>query len=122
MSSDYSTSCPKCYGAGKTEAGPCMDCAGTGLPPDPPTPNAQRIESLGGRYFAIGLSSGVEIHAHASRVEIKDGSAVLLDPQDRVLMAFGVGGWTYVYAASMIDGIPIAAEHWPGVLAEGFRR
>jgi hypothetical protein len=65
-------------------------------------------------YWCIGLVDGTEIHVHADQLRFPaDGGLVLaVDKEYGVNFAFAAGRWSFVYAASVIDGGAVAVEHW----------
>ena len=93
----------------------------------------------GNYYWAVGLPDGRECFVQANEVKIDDGALLVIGhyhkPRgrrehderpyadwslpcegcdlDRTLMAFAPGAWTACYAASVIDGDPVAVDHLP---------
>jgi hypothetical protein len=75
----------------------------------------ERDERYGSYYWCVGLVDGTEIHLHADALRIDDGALMLervRGDERSVNMAFAAGRWSYVYAASVIDGGAVAVEHW----------
>lgn len=85
-------------------------------------------DQYGSMYWSVGLPDGREVMLRADRMEITDGVLTAwtysrIDPadDDRVrriprdepyaTMAFAPGAWMTFYAASMLDGRPVAADH-----------
>jgi hypothetical protein len=78
-----------------------------------------------GRYsWSVGLSDGREVHVMLDEIEVLDSGALrcagalrehpgdpvpTYDPETTLLLA--AGAWTHAYAASLIDGSPIAVGH-----------
>jgi hypothetical protein len=74
-------------------------------------------EQHGRHYWCIktNLSESGEIFLLADEIEIRDGALLFLSCREHsVNMAFAAGQWTAVYIASVIDGTPLAVEHWRG--------
>lgn len=73
----------------------------------------------GERYWAIGLPDGTRIYLFADRIDVTPSGALLAFREGSVVsdvnVAFPPGAWQYVYAASMLDGGPVAASDWPGL-------
>jgi hypothetical protein len=71
-------------------------------------------------YWCVGLADekNTEVYAHADRVEFAPSGGVVLlrdrDEQSSPTLAFAAGRWSFVYAASVIDGSAVSVEHWPG--------
>jgi len=66
-------------------------------------------------YWCIGLVDGTEIHVHADDLRFYDGALILervKEDRSTVNMAFAAGRWSFIYAASVIDGGAVAVEHW----------
>ncbi|WP_405860164.1 hypothetical protein OG407_20980 [Streptomyces sp. NBC_01515] len=67
-------------------------------------------------YWRIDLTSGEVVHAHADEVEILTSGALVLRKADEeaplVLLAFAVGEWKNVQAASVMDGHAVCVDHW----------
>ncbi len=74
-----------------------------------------------------------QIYVHADRVEITSAGVLVLmrdtrynatravrEPHEHPHpnLVFAVGSWSYVFAASVIDGAAVAVEHWKGEVAE----
>ena len=66
----------------------------------------------GDRYFCIKLTTQKDIYAFAEHVDIVDGAIVLRASDGQISFALASGQWEYCYAASCIDGSPLAVEHW----------
>ena len=89
-------------------------------------------ERYGQFYWCVGLSDGKEVYANADETEITDAGALALwrttDPGPdfarvpakarHMTLAFAPGRWVFVYAASVIDGHAVAANHWEGQILE----
>ena len=63
------------------------------------------------------VDNGGDIYLHADAMRIDDGALVFMQRKtdglyDTVVVA--AGSWSVVYAASVIDGSPVAVEHWDG--------
>ncbi len=72
-------------------------------------------ERYGEYYWCVGLVDGTEIHLHADDLHFDDGALILervKEDRSTVNMAFAAGRWSFVYAASVIDGGAVAVEHW----------
>ncbi|HEV8714710.1 MAG TPA: hypothetical protein VGX03_18005, partial [Candidatus Binatia bacterium] len=76
-------------------------------------------------YWCVGTTEQgqngkpVEAHVMADNIQITAGSALVLLRGDKTVnLAFAPGAWQFVYAASVLDGSPIAVEHWPGQVEE----
>lgn len=63
-------------------------------------------------YFCIGLSVKKDIYAFAASAEVVDGAIVLRKKDGQMLFTVASGHWEYGYAASSVDGSPLAVEHW----------
>lgn len=90
----------------------------------------------GARYWCIGVAGQIleksgQIYAYADRIEIEQGALVLVsesrfnmatskyETTERTnLLAIAPGQWLYFFAAAGVDGHAVAAEHWPGEIAE----
>ena len=79
-----------------------------------------------GRYYwcvKTDLSDSGEIYLHADQAEISpNGELTLCVPKgdgSHVNMAFAVGHWKAVHAASVFDGAPVAVQHWSGEVVNG---
>ena len=86
-------------------------------------------------FWAVGLPDGREAMCYADRVEITAQGALLLWretelanpdtfertplPGSRLMLALAPGGWLTVYAASVLDGSPVAIEHLPAPSGNG---
>jgi hypothetical protein len=78
-------------------------------------------DKYGGFYWCIKtkLSKSGEIYVMADEARIlEDGSLSMIrinkDKPPSINLAVAPGHWTACYAASMIDGAPVAVEHWEG--------
>lgn len=78
-------------------------------------------ENYGNYYWCIRLNEKEEVYAFADIVNNVNGTLLLLrDEKDEktgeskvtVNLAFAPGHWERIYAASLIDGGPVAVEHW----------
>lgn len=65
---------------------------------------------VGNRYHVVGLCDGRAMMVYADQVEISAGTLSLLAPDGGTLFALAAGQWEYCYAASVIDGMPVAVE------------
>lgn len=79
-------------------------------------------------YWCVGVTADVsdsrEIYVMADDVEVDDKGnlSFLRFKKDKdtnsvrvqVNLAIAVGKWLYFFAASMLDGSPVACEKWPG--------
>ena len=63
-------------------------------------------------YFCIRLNGNRDMYAYADGVEIVDGAIVLRKKSGQIIFTLASGQWEYCYAASSVDGSPIAVEHW----------
>lgn len=67
------------------------------------------------------LSKSGEIRLLADKVEILDeGTLVFYQDKEgalNLMLSLSSGRWSAVYAASMIDGHPVAVDHWEGETA-----
>ncbi len=71
-------------------------------------------------YYCIksNMSENNDIYAYADKVVVTDaGNLMLLSDGGFINLAFAPGDWDAIYAASCIDGSPIAVEHWAGEVA-----
>lgn len=72
---------------------------------------SDRFAKYGGLYWQVsGLVGDLWIHADAA--EVKDGALVFSRKDGMTLFGFAPGTWTTFHAASLIDGSPVAVEHW----------
>ncbi len=72
-------------------------------------------EAHGRHYWCVrtDISQSGEVYLLADSVEVRDGALILIGSnENRVNMAFAPGHWNAVFAASIIDGSPLAVEHW----------
>jgi hypothetical protein len=63
------------------------------------------------------LCSDREIYLYADRVRVEDEALVFLrlkDEEEVVMLMIPAGRWLAVFAASLMDGHPVAVEHWRG--------
>jgi hypothetical protein len=63
-------------------------------------------------YFCVGMSSKKDIYVFAAGAEVVDGAIVLRKKDGQMSFTLASGQWEYCYAASSVDGSPIAVEHW----------
>ena len=82
---------------------------------------ANRPEKCGRYYWCVksNLSEDGEIYLHADIVSInKNGdlifSKVKENNEHHIRMCFAKGYWKAFYAASVMDGSPVAVEYWKG--------
>lgn len=75
----------------------------------------------GDRYWCVKtpLSDDGEVYLHSDRAVVTDCGALLFQHvtaacEVETTMAFASGEWRAYYAASCIDGAPVAVEHWLG--------
>ena len=72
----------------------------------------------GRNYWCIKteLSSDGEIFVIADRLNVTSGGALiaLRDPAQAIGLILAPGTWMAAYAASTVDGSPVAIEHWEG--------
>lgn len=73
----------------------------------------------GNRYFCVktNLSADGEMFVMADSVEVSAVGALVLwrefsTGQRVVNLAIAPGSWQSVYAASLVDGSPVAIDHW----------
>lgn len=76
-------------------------------------------QQYGKFYWGVktGQSPDGEIYLHADKAEVVDGCLVFTRDRghgDELLLALAPGQWFAVFAASTIDGHPVAAAHWAG--------
>ncbi len=68
------------------------------------------------------VSPDKEIFLHADVVNIANDNIVFMNLVDKgamqIVLSLSKGNWNVVYAASLIDGRPIACEHWKGTLTD----
>lgn len=60
----------------------------------------------------LKLVSGDEIHLFADKVLERGGAHWFLDKTDKLLFAAPIDQIHYLYAASVVDGRPVAVQHW----------
>lgn len=72
----------------------------------------------GARYWCV-CRDDERIYIHADEVSVCPDGTLVLRNAKHVCAAFAQGMWGAVYAASLIDGRPVAAEHWPSELTDG---
>jgi hypothetical protein len=81
----------------------------------------------GRHYWCVKTprSKSGEVYVHADEVQIVDGALVLIrkadDEKGRPALpnlAFAPGHWCAFFAASVLDGNPVAVEHWKGEIDE----
>lgn len=65
----------------------------------------------GESYWRIVGKVG-DIHLYADDVEIIEGSLVFRAGDHGTLFAVAPGQWDHFYAASQLDGGPVAVAHW----------
>lgn len=76
----------------------------------------------GSRFWCVKthLSKSGEIRLLADKVDIApDGTIMFLREVDGVMvmnLCLSSGRWSSCYGASMIDGHPVAVDHWEGEL------
>jgi len=92
---------------------------------------AERLEGTqryGTKYFCVGVPKMIcptrQIYVNADRIEINTGALIcwggfrqydhVIVDSDVINLAFAPGHWTYVFAASVIDGSAVAVDHWEG--------
>lgn len=68
------------------------------------------------------ISPSKEIFLHSDVVNIIGGTIFFMNLVDKgamqIVMSLSEGNWHVVYAASVIDGAPLACEHWKGTVNE----
>jgi hypothetical protein len=77
----------------------------------------------GAKFWGIGLPDGREVMCSADRAEVTSSGALVMwqqttlvgdldrEPTDPlVLIALPAGSWLHVYAASVMDGTPVAVD------------
>jgi hypothetical protein len=89
--------------------------------------------TYGRYYWCIGLigETATEVYVHADEVSIDQVGTLICegrgrrgpgeqppDDQSQLMLAFPSGHWSFVYAASVMDGHAVAVEHWPGQVTE----
>jgi hypothetical protein len=68
-------------------------------------------------YFGVRLNDSI-VYAHADNANITESGGLVLigkrdtDGKGRTVLAFNAGEWRQIWAASVIDGDPVAVEHW----------
>ncbi len=74
-----------------------------------------------GRFYwgvKTPLSASGEVYLNADRVSVRDGCLVFTAGRDYgINLIFAPGHWQACFAASCIDGHPVAVEHWPEEVA-----
>jgi hypothetical protein len=81
-----------------------------------------------GRYYWCikvpqKVSKSGEIYGCADEVEVTATGVLLLwqvrdgEPR-RINLAFAPSQWNLIYAASCVDGSPVAVDHWVGEVSE----
>lgn len=86
---------------------------------------ANRHGAYGNHYWCVKVPKSVcprgEIYACADKAEVTGGGNLVLwqDGKDgrSPNLAFARGQWHVFYAASFIDGLAVAVEHWEGEVA-----
>lgn len=77
---------------------------------------AIQFGQYGNWYHRIQTTKGEDVYVHADEVEFKDGALILWrvkeDGTRTVNIAFAPGQWSYIYAASVLDGHAVAVDHW----------
>ena len=87
----------------------------------------------GRNYYCVSLYDDREVYLFADEVlfhengdlifkgrpAAEEGEAPTPDAAPQVLMAFAPSQWSFVYAASVVDGTAIAVAHWPEQVVEG---
>ena len=71
----------------------------------------------GNYYWCIKtvLSQSGELFVHADGVEVSScGDLLCHGTENRTVLAISAGKWDCFYAASCVDGSPVAVEHWDG--------
>lgn len=92
-----------------------------------PNPDAS---TYGRSYWCVGLkdAEATEVYLHADEVRIADSGALILEsrgnrsPDGRPdtskplepYVAFAPGEWSFLYAASVMDGHAVSVQSWPG--------
>jgi len=75
----------------------------------------------GNYYWCIRLNEKEEVYAYADSINNVNGTLLLLrekkeeaasESKITVNIALAPGHWQNIYAASLMDGSPIAVEHW----------
>lgn len=88
--------------------------------------------NYGARYWCVKvheLSENGEIYVNADTAEVLPCGALVLrggfskseqrPNMEQVVLALAPGQWSAIYAASCIDGAPVAVDHWAGERVEG---
>lgn len=70
-----------------------------------------------GRYYWCVVTDTSNVYLHADRLEITPTGALVAfsDNPNRepvANIAWASGKWDHFYAASVMDGTPVAVEHW----------
>jgi len=67
-------------------------------------------------YFCVQMESGEEVRFHADVLLVEPCGALAgyadRDDGRRLMFAAGAGAWKAAFAASVLDGGPVAVEHW----------
>ena len=80
-------------------------------------------EKYGRFYWCVGYVKDKEIYVFADEVKISSSGDLLLwrikkDSDRELNLSLAKGVWTFCYAASVLDGAAVAAEHWKGQIEE----
>ena len=78
-------------------------------------------KKYGTYYWCVRISKDEEAYVHADFAEVLNGTLFFARKRKnketgkdeiQVNLAFAHGHWESFYAASVVDGCPIAVEHW----------
>jgi hypothetical protein len=78
-------------------------------------------DRYGNRYFGIktDIVPDGEIYAMADVAETAADGSLVLRNERHINLIIPAGHWTACFAASLLDGTPVAVEHWKGEVASG---
>lgn len=86
----------------------------------------KRPEKYGRYYWCVksDLSQDKDIYLYADIVSVnKNGdlifSKIKENDEHHIRMCFAKGHWKAFYAASVMDGSPVAVEYWKGEVIDG---
>ena len=80
----------------------------------------RNCEKYGKYYFCVktDLSENGDIYLFADDAIVENGDLFFINSESSTNMCFARGSWKTFYAASCIDGGPVAVEHWKGEIPE----
>jgi hypothetical protein len=82
--------------------------------------------SYGNKYWFVRLSNGEGVHFHADDLSVTDAGTLVgtSQRQGATVMMFtaGPGKWDHAYAASVVDGRPVAVELWESKPSKGEKK